>query len=281
MSRLIPHPKSPIPVRGLIDGVIRGINALSAASLAPACAVCNGLLEQPTEGCVCEDCWRSILPITPPLCDRCGDPLPRQPGSAIPIQQLRCRPCRTSGSAVSRARAIGEYEGTLREIIHALKYAGRWSLAKALAGQMRIRGRELLEEVDAVVPVPLHWRREYQRGFNQAREIARHLGVSVVEALRRTRPTRPQIELAADRRRANVAGAFAMRKNGLARPIVRGKIVLLIDDVSTTGATLDSCAAVLKDSGALDVYALTAARVVSRGSHAKTLIATHSSLDGS
>ena len=129
---------------------------------------------------------------------------------------------------------------------------------------MRQRASDLLEEVDCVVPVPLHWHREYQRGFNQAREIARYLGPPLVEALCRRRATRAQVELAADRRRANVAGAFVARRRWLSGPSVRGKKVLLIDDVSTTGATLEACAQVLKASGASAVFALTAARVVTR-----------------
>jgi ComF family protein len=129
---------------------------------------------------------------------------------------------------------------------------------------MRDRGNELLEHVDCLVPVPLHWRREYHRGFNQAHELAREIGPPVLEVLRRSRATRAQIELPADRRRANVAGAFAMRRPWFCRPGVRGKRVMLIDDVSTTGATLESCARVLKENGASEVYALTAARVVTR-----------------
>ncbi|HET9468648.1 MAG TPA: ComF family protein [Vicinamibacterales bacterium] len=152
----------------------------------------------------------------------------------------------------------------MRDIIHALKYSGRISLAHPLAAQMRQRGRELLEEADCVVPVPLHWRREYQRGFNQAREIARHLGPPVLDALVRRRATRAQVELAADRRRANVAGAFAVRPYWFRGNHLDGRKVLLIDDVSTTGATLESCAAVLKAFGASEVCALTAARVVTR-----------------
>ena len=231
-------------------------NALITALLAPACAVCGALLERPLCGCVCESCWRSVLPITPPVCDRCGDSTPRSDGC--------CANCAGRSSVVTRARAIGEYEGTLREIIHALKYSGRVSLARPLAEQMRRRGQELLEDVDCVVPVPLHWRREYHRGFNQAREIALHLGPPVANALRRCRPTRPQIELAADRRRANVAGAFAARHSWFRGPDIRRKTLLLIDDVSTTGATLESCATALRDLGASEVYALTAARVVTR-----------------
>ena len=126
---------------------------------------------------------------------------------------------------------------------------------------MRARGAELLIEADCVVPVPLHWRREYSRGFNQARELARHLGPPVVEALTRRRHTRAQVELAAYRRRANVAGAFSLRQRWFRQPRICGLKILLIDDVSTTGATLGSCARVLQDSGASEVFALTAAKV--------------------
>jgi ComF family protein len=255
---LIPNPQSLIPwVAGIAD-------AVTTALLAPVCAVCGVLLDEPLSGCVCGSCWRSVVPITPPLCDRCGDPLARPSQSPIPTPQSLCAPCCASNGAVSRARAIGEYEGTLREIIHALKYSGRYSLSRPLAELMRRRGRELLEDVDCVVPVPLHWRREYQRGFNQAREIARHLGRPVANVLVRCRATRAQVELAADRRRANVAGAFMIRRGWFRAPSIRGKKLLLIDDVSTTGATLESCAGVLKESGASEVFALTAARVVTR-----------------
>ena len=175
-----------------------------------------------------------------------------------------CDNCSNQSSIVRRARALGQYEGTLREIIHALKYSRRRSLAAPLAKHMRQRAKNLLEDVDYVIPVPLHWRREYQRGFNQARDIARHLGPPVVEVLRRRRSTRAQVELAADRRRANVAGAFAIRQSWLRRTNIRGKKVILIDDVSTTGATLESCACVLQDCGVSEVYALTAARVITR-----------------
>jgi ComF family protein len=261
MIELIPHPKSPIPE------VFRdAANALVAALLAPTCAVCSALLDEPLSGCVCASCWRSVLPITPPVCDRCGDPLPRL--TAIDCHSI-CGRCSTSNGLVRRARAIGPYEGTLRDIVHALKYSGRLSLARPLAELMRYRGQQLLADADCVVPVPLHWRRTHQRGFNQAFEIARHLGLPVVKALRRRRATRPQVELAADRRRANVAGAFAVRRPLSRGPALQGKRVLLIDDVSTTGATLESCARVLKDCGASDVYALTAARVVTGRPHGR------------
>jgi ComF family protein len=165
---------------------------------------------------------------------------------------------------VDRSRAIGEYEGALRAIVHALKYGRRRSVARPLAARMQLRGAELLEDVDGVVPVPLHWRREMHRGFNQARELARFLDRPILDALVRSRYTRPQVELAADRRQANVRGAFRLRSQWRARRRqIRGSTLLLVDDVSTTGATLEACAVVLKEAGASSVYALTAARVVS------------------
>ena len=250
-TRCIPNPRSKIR-RGLAIAA----NGVVAALLAPACAVCDDLLDDPLSGCVCRNCWQELRAITPPICDRCGAPLPRE--------EMRCSNCSGQPSSVARARAIGEYEGILRGVIHALKYSGRLSLAKPLATQMRLRGGDVLEHVDCLVPVPLHWRREHQRGFNQAREIARHLGPPVVDALRRCRATRAQIELAADRRRENVAGAFRLRHGWFRDPAIRGKNVLLIDDVATTGATLEACAQVLSESGAAAVFAFTAARVVTR-----------------
>ena len=269
MRGLIPNPKS------LIPSARRAANGLMAALLAPSCAVCGVLLDEPLSGCVCKHCWRSILLITPPICDTCGDPLARQHQSLIPNPQslaqrsrsLCAHCCSKRESAVDRARSIGEYEGALREIVHALKYERRASLGRQLAALMRSRGAALLDETDCIVPVPLHWRREYQRGFNQACEIARHLGRPVVDVLVRRRATRAQVELAADRRRDNVAGAFAVRRRWFRDRSIRGKKLLLVDDVSTTGATLEACARVLKEYGASEVYALTAARVVTMRRH--------------
>ena len=253
-------------------GILRSTtNALLSALLAPACAVCDAILEEPLSGCVCRTCWSSIRPITPPLCDACGDPLPRPRespcsvgGHNVNTGQI-CPRCSKHERIVHRSRAIGEYDGTLRDIIHALKYGHRRSLAPRLAAQMRARGMDLLDGADCVVPVPLHWRREHRRGFNQARELARQLGLPVVDALVRTRHTRPQVELPADRRRGNVDRAFGLRPAwfGKARSI-SGLKAVLVDDVSTTGATLQACAHVLKRAGALEIYALTTARVIAR-----------------
>jgi ComF family protein len=167
---------------------------------------------------------------------------------------------------VDRARAVGAYDGTLRAIVHSLKYEGRRSLARPLAALMRTRGADMLSDAAWVVPVPLHPSRRRQRGFNQAADLARHLGVPIRSALRRRRATSTQTGLRAGQRRRNVRGAFTLEYGWAGRRWLeglKGSIVVLVDDVSTTGATLDACAQVLKEAaGVGEVRALTAARVV-------------------
>lgn len=238
-------------MRGVADGLL-------AVLLAPACAACETPLDAPTRGPVCADCWSRIIPFTPPLCSHCGDPLPSW--RVISLATSICARCRRARSAVSCARAIGAYDGALRSIVHALKYDGRRSLAPRLAALMRRECADALDGADLLVPVPLHGRRQRARGFNQAGELARDLGPPVRLALKRTRHTPSQTDLPAARRHANVRGAFRLRR----RSDVRGLRLVLVDDVCTTGATLEACARVLRDAGAVDVRAVTAARVVSR-----------------
>jgi ComF family protein len=233
-----------------------GCDALLTIVLAPSCAACGELLDHPTRGPVCDRCWQSIRPLTAPLCDGCGEPLPSPRPSPTPPLCIRCR--RTLRH-VTRARAVGAYDDALRAIVHALKYDGRRSIAPRLGGLMRVCGAELLIGVDAAVPVPLHRSRHRRRGFNQADDLARHLGLPVVPALRRMRATEPQAELPEARRHRNVGGAFAP---GRAIARCRGATIVLVDDVSTTGATLEACARTLREAGVREVRALTAARAV-------------------
>jgi ComF family protein len=213
-------------------------------------------LEHPTRGAVCPACWASIVPITPPCCRSCADPLPSW--RVASLHDARCPRCRRTPARLSLARAIGPYEGSLRAIVHALKYGGRPTIARHLAIRMRAAGAELLAGADLVVPVPLHRSRERARGFNQARELARHLRLPLADALVRTRKTPSQAELPAARRHANVRGAFALARHAA----VARRTIVVVDDVSTTGATLGACAAVLLDAGAAEVRALTAAKAV-------------------
>jgi ComF family protein len=235
------------------------LDAILAVVLSPACAACDRPLEQPTRGPVCPACWASILPLTPPLCDQCGDPLPTWRAISVPL--ARCPRCRRTARFVDRARAVGAYDGALRAIVHALKYEGRRSLARPLARLMRSRGADVLDGAACLIPVPLHGSRRRQRGFNQANDLARRLDVPVVPALKRVRATATQTDLPAAQRHRNVRDAFTATRAAFT---LAGATVVLVDDVSTTGATLEACARVLKQAGVREVRALTAARVVGR-----------------
>jgi len=148
----------------------------------------------------------------------------------------------------------------MKEIVHALKYERRRSISRQLGELMRERGSSLLCDAAIVVPVPLHPRREYERGFNQAEDLAMHLGLPVERLLTRVKHTQSQIELPKNQRQRNVKDAFAL--NAVAGCRIPVPVVVLVDDVSTTGSTLDACARVLKNAGVKEVRALTAARVV-------------------
>ena len=178
-------------------------------------------------------------------------------------------------AARTEGRAAGPYEGRLRAILHAFKYDGYRSLARPLAELLRRAGADVLAGADLVVPVPLHWRRRRRRGFNQAAELAAHLGLPVADVLRRTRATPSQVGLSRSERAGSVRDAIALvpgpsvvrrgpvvRGSARARGsrLVRGRSVVLVDDVLTTGATIEACAAALRAAGAGRVRALTVAR---------------------
>lgn len=236
------------------------LDAIMGLVLAPCCAACDEPLEQPTRGCVCATCCSSIHPLTEPLCDTCGDALPtwRAPQGA----SNKCARCRRLPRIITLGRAVAAYDGTLREILHALKYHGRRSIARPLGAMMTAAAPAVLEGADFAVPVPLHFVRQWHRGFNQAEELARHLSLPLLRALRRRRGTATQTDLPEAQRHENVRGAFAVRWR--ARRQVKNATIVLVDDVSTTGATLDECARALLQAGAKEVRALTAARAVSQ-----------------
>jgi ComF family protein len=235
-------------------------DALLAATLAPRCASCATVLERASAGPVCETCWSLVQPLRPPLCRTCGESLPSW--RTVSVAMAQCPRCRRRPLLVDAGRAAGSYEGALREIIHAFKYEGRRSLAVPLAARMRDAGAALLTDARCTVPVPLHPWRRMQRGFNQASALAAALDLPVVHALWRARPTAAQAGLTAAARQHNVRRAFTLSPFLTARAQqtwLAGGAVVLIDDVRTTGATLNACAAVLKAAGAREVRALTAA----------------------
>jgi ComF family protein len=236
--------------------VTRFVDGLLAVLIAPSCAACGLPLERASASVVCNGCWNSIQPLTAPFCSVCGDPL--MTWRAAPDH--RCAACRLNRPHITRGRAVGEYDGALRAILQALKYEGRKSLAPQISALMRLRGRSILGDADYAVPVPLHWRRHWRRGFNQAALLAAGLGLPVIRGLRRVRHTPSQTDLPASRRRANVRDAFLARH----ATRLRRRCVVVVDDVSTTGATLDACAKALLDAGVGEVRTLTAARVVTR-----------------
>ena len=214
------------------------VNFALSTLFEPPCAACKQRLLRPLAGAVCEQCWAGLRLATH-LTERYS-----------------------SDHAVSWACAVDRYEGRMKDIVHSLKYERRRSIAPPLGGLMRECGVQLLHDANLVVPVPLHPRREYQRGFNQAEDLARELGPPVARLLVRTRHTPSQIELPKNERQDNVRDAFAFRPDPRSLS-PNPRVVVLVDDVSTTGATLEACARVLKASGVKEVRALTAARVVS------------------
>jgi ComF family protein len=217
--------------------VRRAADAVLAVAFAPACAACDRVLDAPLDGPVCAGCWSTV-----PLLAH-ADTAASQPLDAW--------------------QAAGEYDGSLREIIHAFKYDGRRSLAVPLAALMSNAAGELLRRADLVVPVPLHPWRRLRRGFNQAEDLAVHFGVPVCRALWRTRATAPQTKLDPAQRRRNVRHAF--RRSPFVRASrLRDAHVVLVDDVRTTGATLQACARALKEAGVREVTALTVARASGR-----------------
>lgn len=231
-------------------------DAALSVLLAPCCAVCGTVLDRPLDGAVCPACWARVARFSPPICQRCGEPLP----SARVAPHGTCLACSVTLGAVTSARAVGAFDGALADIVHALKYARRPSVAPPLARLMRTAGHDLLATVDLIVPVPLHRRRERERGFNQAEVLARGLGPPVCRALVRSRPTAAQVGLSGDARRANLHGAFALTR---AAGTLRGRTVAVVDDVLTAGATVAACAEALAAAEPRAIVAITAARAAS------------------
>ena len=242
----------------------RAGGAALGLALPPTCLACGAVTGM--AGGLCGTCWGGLAFITRPYCERTGAPFAFDTGAPQISPQALERP-----PAFDRARAAVLFTDVARDLVHNLKYADRLDYARPMARMIAQAGRELMEEADLILPVPLHPFRLWQRRFNQAALLARHLGAQHAETggrripvradlLLRRRATRTQTALGRAERHANVAGAFAMAAS--AGAILSGRRVLVVDDVFTTGATLDACARVVRRAGASQVDVLTFARVV-------------------
>lgn len=221
------------------------------------CVGC-GLSSPETFRHICWDCWAGVVRIVPPFCRRCGDPV-----AGTIEHDFVCYACSGDEPAFDLARSAARYDGVIGEALRLLKYEkGIW-----LAPDLGVLLQRCLDAeypgqaFDVIVPVPLHRIRRRQRGYNQsgvlARELGRRIGCPVhPRLLRRKRPTATQTNLTAKERLSNVSGAFQSGKSGA----LAGRRVLLVDDVMTTGATVNACARALKRGGAASVCVITAAR---------------------
>jgi ComF family protein len=209
---------------------------------------------------VCAECWAKLSFIAQPFCPRLGIPFVYDPGPELLSMEAIANP-----PAYQRARAAVRYDDVARTLVHALKYQDRTDLAPAMGRWMARAGQELITEADILVPVPLHWKRSWSRRYNQsgalARVISRQTGVKLApEALQRIRATEQQIGLSRAQRATNVQGAFKVAGDRIAD--IQGRRVILIDDVLTSGATVDACARALLRAKAAQVDVLVFARVV-------------------
>jgi ComF family protein len=238
-----------------VASILRGGGAALMSLLFPAhCGVCGfRLSEEETPALLCGGCREKIGPLSEPLCTVCSHPM---------AGLFQCPNCEDRRWHLSMIVAAARHEGVVRELIHRFKYGRDQSLVRPLAQLLpaaledpRIRGKRF----DAIVPVPLHSLRERERGFNQsallASRLAKQQKLPLLPLLRRTRRTAPQARFDRHQRMENLEGAFALHGT-----IPEGSTLLLVDDVTTTGATFDACAAILIAGGAAEVCAVSVAR---------------------
>jgi ComF family protein len=246
------------------------VDAVSCALLPASCALCGSPLPRLSSVPICDFCWAAIPVLTGGACARCGDAV----GSGthgLSSDSVLCRACRLAPPSFLRAVAYGLYQGRLREAIHAFKYGRLHPAARGLGRMLASAIAQLAGEAPTtmlVVPVPLHRTKHAQRGFNQARSLAREalkfLATShpdwqltlASSALMRLRATESQAGLTPRQRRMNLRGAFSVSNPAA----VKDKHVLLVDDIMTTGTTARAAAQVLLRAGAASVRVATLAR---------------------
>ena len=222
--------------------------------------LCVSCREPVTGDGLCAACWSQLSFIAPPYCARLGIPFVYDPGPGLLSMEAIASP-----PAYQRARAAVRYDDVARTLVHALKYQDRTDLAPTMGRWMARAGNELLKEADALIPVPLHWQRGWSRRYNQSGALARVIAAQADipvwgDVLQRTRQTRQQVGLSRAERSRNVQGAFSVAAEK--KSAIHGRRVILIDDVLTSGATVDTCARALLRARAASVDVLVFARVV-------------------
>ncbi len=231
--------------------------------LPPRCLSCGTIVG--ADGSLCAECWSKIDFISAPCCVRCGVPFAFDAGIGAGSE---CGECARRPPGFDRARSALRYDDASKPLILGFKHSDRTHAAPAYAAWMARAAAPMLAEADIIVPVPLHWTRLVHRRYNQAALLALALGriaakPAVPDALVRRRRTPSQGLLRRLGRFRNVAGAFAVHPGRQSR--ISGRRVLLVDDVLTTGATVEACARALRSAGAAAVDVVTLARVVREG----------------
>jgi ComF family protein len=238
------------------EGVRAVLRATLDLALPRLCAVCR----EPVDGQgLCPACWSKLSFISRPYCERLGIPFVYDPGPGILSMEAIADP-----PAYQRSRAAVRFDEVSRALVHALKYGDRLDLAPMMGRWLANAGRELLGDADALVPVPLHWRRRWARRFNQSAVLAAAVsaasGVPVAaDVLKRVKATAQQVGLSRAERATNVQGAFRVPPEN--KGAIAGRRLVLVDDVLTSGATVEGSARALLRAGAANVDVLVFARV--------------------
>ncbi len=248
-----------------MPGLSEGLRRLLDAIYPPRCVVC-----QRVGAPVCASCIGSMQPPAAPICARCGQTIRVTPNSASSL----CPDCANGRGPkhLDGVRVTTTYAGAVRPAILALKFRGQRRVAECLAPLMGAPFQSDIHTADIVIPVPLHASRRRERGYNQAELLARAFaalqGLPVrTDVLARARATEAQTHLSQAERRRNVAGAFAL-SNPTAVKVIAGQRIVLVDDVTTTGSTLDAAAEPLRAAGAASLWGLAFARPIAGGSDA-------------
>lgn len=208
-----------------------------------------------TKNTLCAVCWQEMPFIDKPWCHRLGSPFSYDFGEAAWSPRAIANP-----PVFERLRAAALYEGPARDLVLAFKFSKRRELAEPMARWMARNGQEFLSPDSVIVPVPLHWLRLVSRRFNQSADLAKEIaagcgGSFEPEMLKRRKRTRQQVGLSAEERRKNVRSAFVVDPRRVTQ--LQGRHVVLIDDVMTTGSTIDACSKTLLSAGARSVDVLT------------------------